>query len=190
MLTGRFNGTDWSTLSPGPYASLLAAASSEYNPHLLSFRISDIPGYSEYLSLFRWMMLTGVKITFSFRHNTAPTGGTAALPILMFSWAPEVAINTAPTTMAKFRERQNIKKYYPGTRRTITKYYRPRLATVPEDINGTEAFGRTARGQYVLTEYPTLQYTGVLLNIDNSANADPINVDIECVYYLRFKGPQ
>jgi len=150
--------------------------------------MSDVPGYQDYTGLFRFFQLSGVKLTLSFRNNAATSG--EALPIVMTSWAPELAVNSAPTTFAAFRERQNIKKYYPGTRRTISKYLKPRLAQVVDDINGTEAFGMDFKPKWILTEYPTHLHTGLLVNFDTTGITTETTIDIEAVYYFRFKGPQ
>jgi len=175
-------------------------AGNTENFNTYTFKLADVPAYSEFVGLFRFFKLMAVKICFIPISNVTLAGGatlgtTTTIDTLYnnrFFSAIDNANSAPATNIDQLREYGSC-KWTPGN--TIHKrYFKPRTCmTVDEDGPSGSSYGvsQTKGEPWVSTSYDQCQYFGLKVGYQHlsTVNNGEVYV-IEAKYYLAFKGPK
>lgn len=180
--------------SPGILSTLTATAGNELNSYLFAFRLEELPNDSEFTNLFRFFKIAGVRITLSMRGTDAFVNGTSTggLPILAYSWAPDLSPSEMPTSLQAARQRANMKRvYFSNTKRMHSIFIRPVMTTmVADNTSATSYQGRRVHTYLQSSTDKSARHAGLWLNIDNTTSSSAVTLDVEVKYYLSFRGAQ
>lgn len=185
----------WSNVS---YTSSLFSlpANSDSNFRLLAFRMEELPNDTEFSNLFRYYRLEAVKVNLINRFNVSLNEyGTKALPVFMYSIAPDMTYLDAPTTAQQLRERSNLKMKFIGDKnnqRSVSIYLKPRVTPELRDLAGNTGASVLDynKAKWFSWDNKIMEHTGLLLNFDTSHISTETIVDVEVKYYFSCAGTQ
>lgn len=191
--------TAW-TPNPGNIQLTLAAApgSTVYLALALAHQVNDLPGYTEFLTLYDRYKIVGVLV----KMTNNNTGGSGAAPSGVQYPNPSCLVHTvvdyddanspAGTSggVQVLQQYQNYKLWnLQDTRQsTFKRFYRPRAAAAI--YSGAFTSYANIKAPWIDSNSPSVQHYGLKMIfecINNSTTASEIFIHCELTYYLRFR---
>lgn len=152
----------------------------------MAFRLQDVPNYAEYVALFRYYKILGVKINFVC-DQTNSVSDVNPMPTLLTYWNPEQE-EGFPASAQDMREHSNCRRsFYAPNKRVATRYIKPRVAYNLRGGEGTVAYANTYKGWIPTSDFD-MQHYGLMVCVDNLRNTEnEQEIKTELTYYLAFK---
>lgn len=166
-----------------------AAYTSGGNFGALSFKLSDLPNYSEFTALYDEYRIKAVKIMFVPTMNVATanaTSGTTAgfVPVpALYTWIDNDD-NTAPTTITQGQQYQSFKCHGLLDRMRCRSVV-PEVSTALYGSGGAFTSYGQVKNQWIDNNSPSVVHFGLKFGIINPANQG--NFDVVLTYYLEFR---
>lgn len=154
-------------------------------PFVHIFKLSQMPNYSEFTSLFDKYKICKIVYTLMFQQNTAPMNGNSVLPLIHICSDDDDA--TVPSSLTELQQRANCKRRVLGNTVMIKYTFRPKIAAAI--YNTALSTGYAIKSGYINTDYPDVPHYGIKGMINNLWLTTNNNVafTIEPVYYLALK---
>lgn len=148
----------------------------------LTFRLNQVPNYTEFTNLYDMYKINGVKMVFIPKQNQSISIGSVnnASPTARFFTALDYNDATPPTTVDDIREYQSCK--FTSVIRTHKRYIpRPRI----QDRGQTYNPGRP----WINCSAPDQEHYGLKLAIEpiSSTTTTDMPYSVECVFYMSFR---
>ena len=145
-----------------------------------TFRLSNIPGYTEFTSLYDQFKICGIKVTFRppvTQRSSLATVDNPNANVRFFS-AIDYNDSTAPTSSDDVRQYENCK---------VTSFHQQHVRYIPEP-KFVNTSGQTV-SDWLSTNNPTTIWYGLKVWVDPSLQTTTLTSDytMECIFYLCFK---
>jgi len=155
---------------------------------VLTFQLSDLPGYTTLNSTFDCYRIRCVVVRASPVLTTVLNGvniGTQVIPIVV--WAVDYDDNTVPGSTDSLRRHQTCRAA-PAT--VPMKFViRPRASTQLFLTGATTGYGQTPRSMWLDCAQPGIPHYGLKFGVDNVQTTYFYGYNFELIYYLQFKQP-
>lgn len=181
----------------GALSTIALAAGTGTSFGAITFKLDDIPGYTEYTAMFDKYRINAVKIMFlPVSDNTlvATSQDTQAFRITEYANRFFTALDfndaTAPTTTNELRQYKYC-KVTPYVR-LHERYIKPRVLMTATESSGTFVYNTVAR-PWLSCADPEVQHYALKYAFDGRTNASgsPETLyKIEAIYYMSFKDPK
>lgn len=156
------------------------------------FRLADVPGFTEFTTLFDFYKIKAIKIKFlpQFTQYSASLLAANTLPGSMRIFSILDYNSISSPTIDAMRQYQNCKitQYTRGH----TRYFKPRL-NLDTEGSGEAQFGKQP---WINTDQSAVQYLGLRVAVDTnlypaaSIASGDILLRAEATFYLAFKSPR
>lgn len=154
-----------------------------------TFRLSDLPGVSEFTALFDQYRIKGVRITFYPPVNVSfSSTGQAPLPIGEFYTAIDYDDGTVPTGLDDLQQYQTLRRTY--FNRPHTRYLRPlAIQSGVYQTGVSTGFRSLPSSTWFDCGYPDVSYYGIkgAYAISQSNLQTAVLVRCTATYYLQFR---
>lgn len=152
----------------------------------LTFAIQDVPGLSDFTSLFDYYKISGVKLRFTtLLDPTSQAAGNSFYPKLYT--AIDLDDDTPPTSSDDLRQRANCKIHWLQPNRSYDIFLRPRyLKNVY--ISGVSTGYEIGKQTWLDLSNTNIPHYGLKFVIENLANDLGQSVQVEATYYIAMRG--
>jgi len=165
----------------GAYFSTISSTASLESYGAYSFKLSDLPNYTEFTSLFDQYKIARVTLYFVQRNFTQNISTSVSTPWFIYAIDKDDAV--APTAYSQLLE-------YPGSR--ITTMSRPhKVSFVPmiaTDVYNGVSTAYSSASRFVDCTYPGVPHYGFKYGFNFSTTAGVFSYDIFVKYRLLFRG--
>lgn len=151
-----------------------------------TFKLEDVPNYTEFTALYDQYCIKGVSITIMPRYNIAaptPDGGVSATGQVPQTWSILDYDGSFPTTEAGMLQYQNL-KMQKGTS-WHKRYVVPAVSA--EIFNGITTAYAPKKRVFIDTANPDVKHYGICVMIPVVNTDTDCAWDVKTTYYLAFK---
>lgn len=168
------------------YKSTITGDVSRVAKGALTFKLDDVPGLSDFTSLFDYYKITGVQLKFTtYLDPNSQAAGNAYYP-KMYSTI-DLDDDSAPLSSDDLRQRQSCKIRWLAPNRSYNFFLRPRyLKNVY--ISGVANGYELGRNQWLDLSNTNVPHYGFKYVIENLNPDLSQAVQVEACYYLAFRG--
>lgn len=168
------------------YKSTITADVSRTAKGALTFAIQDVPGLSDFTSLFDYYMLTGVKVRFTtLLDPNSQAAGNSYFPKIYT--AVDNDDDTAPLSSDDLRQRSNCKIRWLGPNRSYDIFLRPKyLKNVY--ISGVSTGYEIGKQTWLDLSNTNIPHYGLKYVIENLNPDLGQQVQVEVTYYISMRG--
>lgn len=163
---------------------------------IISFKLTDIANYAEYVALYDSFKLVAVAVSFIPLSNVTQYANTADFQQTSFANRIFTVFDyndgTAPTSLAQLREYKSC-RWSPGNRIHKRFIYPKVTLTIDEDANTGSSYGlaNSTKNPWMSTGFNQTQFYGIKYGIHHPTLGQSTDLyQIECRYYLKFKSPK
>lgn len=162
---------------------------------VLYFKLEDVPGYSEFVNMYRAYKICAVKVTFIPISNVT-VYGSVSVETFTTNYHRLVTVfdymnSSTPTSLSELREYHNCK--VTGNNRLHKRFIYPKVQlAIDQDAQGGSAltYGELKQKPWLVTSSSTSEYLGIKYGFEQSSSSSDPRYRIECKYYLAFKQPK
>lgn len=149
------------------------------------FRLSQMPGYTDFTSLFDKYKICKIVYTIMFQCNQAPINGSSVLPILHL--VSDDDDNTIPSGLGELQQRSGCKRRVLGNTVVFKYTFRPKVASAVYNTPVSTAYA--IKGGYINSDYSDVPHYGIkgLINNLMMTTNNSIGITIEPKYYLALR---
>lgn len=153
-----------------------------------TFKLSDLPNYTEFTSLYDQYKINKVQVTFIPKINGAMLNAGAQLPVIHSMIDSSDA--TPPATLAEMMENEDVK----STRgnQLHKRYFTPKCQTKLYEGIGTDGYAVSRRNPFISTDDPAVPHYALKWCIENPVSGGDIYwyCDVKVKYYLSMREVQ
>lgn len=163
----------------------------------LYFQLADVPGYSEFITMYDFFKIVAVKVMFVPYMNVTYYDATAGVSINNSNYSNrffsviDYNDSTTPTSLDDLRQYSNC-KMTPRTRTHKRFFYPKPVMVVDKDSSSgsTVGYAEVIKNPWISTESLDTRYYGIKYGFEqtNPSNSTNEAYRVECVYYMKFKG--
>lgn len=153
----------------------------------ISFSLGDVPGGSEFVSMFDQYKIIGIRYRWVATRTAAGNSGNVnTYPRV--GWVHDYTDGSAPTTFSELQQYEKFKENYFTDAKPVSKWYWLTPAVLP--TIGPETLGVSSGlqpkfRQWIRTENPSVGHYGIKYRVAD--NYLDMRVRMECYYYCTFK---
>lgn len=199
IIKSKFNGR---TLQPLHFhvrshtLGQISSVSQNETYGVMSFRLDELPNYTEFTSLYKWFKISAVKVLFipASNINLADNANVNLLNQTSLQNRIFTAFDydnlTTPSSMNDLRQYQNM-RWSPNNRIHKRFIYPKTIAVVDEDANLASAvgFSQNMKQPWISTASHACKWLGIKYAIHHAnLTAGTDLYVVEAKYYLAFKG--
>lgn len=155
-----------------------------------TFKLSDLPSYSEYQALFdfytiKCVSLKLIPVSVQQMVTTNDWSGTNNFYCPMVYACIDLNDDTTPVSEVELLEKDGV-RYFPMTAGRSFKIY-PKVQTLVFQSGVSSAYGQST-DKWMDTDYPSILYYGFKIYVKADGNyANVFTYRVLCKYYLQFK---
>lgn len=160
-----------------------------------AFKLNDLPGYSEYQSLYDQYKITGVQFKLIPLFNSVSTAGNAVAAVLH----SVVDIDDITAPLASTTGIDDLRQYQKSYRtsnmisgRSITRFIRPNIMLPGYDYGTTLSKAMSKKSDWIDSANPDIAHYGFKFIVEAynyTAVASTLAYKVELKYYLTLKNP-
>lgn len=157
------------------------------------FRLNDVPGVTDFTSLFSEYCIAGVKLTFHLRrsvqtsNDSGTTNNLCTWPTFYFAIQTDGG-RLVPTSINEMLEHSNLQRRLLNPEKPFSVFIRPRIAPLEFSSSATTISYASAKGpQWISTIYGDVYHYGLKWLIDEFVNTNNY-LDVTTTYYVKFRG--
>lgn len=154
------------------------------------FRLSSIPAFTDFVSLFDRYKIVGVKLTFMYQTTDFPAGGAPVAPTMLY--AADYDDAAAPAYLS-LRTKQNVKQKILTGNKPFSIYLRPKkqIGTSSGDVGAVNASTIDSKS-WTNMQDQDVNYFGFKFWLNNVYSTTSTNTQLEIrpTYYFAMKDPQ
>lgn len=149
----------------------------------LSFKLDNLPAFTEITSLFQAYRINGIKLDFIPIQNDAAAGSsTNGFPMMHYIIDHDDI--APPTTFNEVFQYDNVR--YRRCDRPWSVFFKPKVLSEAYQLGVTQAYGY-ARRMWLSTTYPAVQHYGFKWYLDSPNIMNNFVIKVCATYYIEAK---